>query len=170
MKCAEGAAEISPVLVRQHLRREIAPKKYIPSPAGTGDAFAHRMGRRWRVRPDEGKRRTNERRGEKFNNQVPEILSRSRKVRTQIPNKSNFVATATTGAKGQRPTQGRAGAGFWKLVLTLALTFYPLPQERKSPLDDFVFSEDRPANPVAGYFKTAANVKSLSPWGEGWVR
>jgi hypothetical protein len=81
---------------------------------------------------------------------------------------------ARTGAKGQRPTHGRAGAGLAspagtgagshdgsgatirKLVLTLALTFYPLPQERKSPLDDSGFANDRPANSVADFSKTRA--------------
>jgi hypothetical protein len=37
----------------------------------------------------EGGRRPGEGREENFNNQVAEILSRSRKVRTQIPNKTN---------------------------------------------------------------------------------
>jgi hypothetical protein len=47
-------------------------------------------------------RRTGEGRGENFNNQVAEILSRSRKVRTQISNKTNFVTARDDGAKGQR--------------------------------------------------------------------
>ena len=55
-------------------------------------------------------RRTGEGRGENFNNQVAGMLSRSRKVRTQIPNKTNFVTARDDGAKGQRPTRGRAGA------------------------------------------------------------
>ena len=48
---------------------------------------------------------------------VAEILSRRRKVRTRIPNKTKMVADrkvwpdARTGAKGQRPTHGRAGTG-----------------------------------------------------------
>ena len=48
---------------------------------------------------------------------VAEILSRSRKVRTQIPNRIKMVAVcqdwpaARTGAKGRRLPQGRAGAG-----------------------------------------------------------
>jgi len=42
---------------------------------------------------------------------VAEILSRRRKVRTQIPNKTDFVTARDEGAKGQRPTQRRAGAG-----------------------------------------------------------
>ena len=87
---------------------------------------------------------------------MAEILARSRKVRTQIPIKAKMVVgcmvadrkvwpDAGTGAKGQRPTHGRAGAGLAstagivagshdgsgatirKFVLTLALTFYPLP-------------------------------------------
>ena len=71
-------------------------------------------------------RRTGEGRGEYFNNQVAEILSRSRKVRTQIPNKTKMVAVckdwpaARTGAKGQRPPQGRVGAG---LASPAGLTF-----------------------------------------------
>jgi hypothetical protein len=59
----------------------------------------------------EGGRRPDEGRGENFNNHAAEILSRSRKVRTQIPNKTNFVTARDDGAKGQRTTQGRAGAG-----------------------------------------------------------
>lgn len=88
---------------------------------------------------------------------------------------------ARTGAKGQRQTHSRAGAGLAspdgtekgadtiviaqgcrKLVLTLALTFYPLPQERKSRQHVFSFSADRPANPVTRVSKDAANVKALS--------
>jgi hypothetical protein len=61
--------------------------------------------------PTDGVSRTGEGRGEYFNNQVAEILSRSRKVRTRIPNKTNFVTARDDGAKGQRPTPGRAGAG-----------------------------------------------------------
>jgi hypothetical protein len=60
-------------------------------------------------RPDEGKRRTGEGRGENFNNQVAEILPRSRKVRSQILNKTNFVTARDDGAKGQRPC--KAGPG-----------------------------------------------------------
>ena len=59
----------------------------------------------------EGGRRPDEGRGENFNNPVAENLSRSRKVRTQIPNKTNFAAVRDDGAKGQLPTHGRAGAG-----------------------------------------------------------
>jgi hypothetical protein len=51
-------------------------------------------------------------RGENLNNQVAEILSRSRKVRTQIPNKTDFVTARDDGAKGQRPPRDRADAGF----------------------------------------------------------
>ena len=47
----------------------------------------------------EGGRRPDEGRGEKVNNQVAEILSRSRKVRTQIPNKTNFVTARDDGQK-----------------------------------------------------------------------
>ena len=58
--------------------------------------FAHRMGEGGR-RPDEGERRTGEGRGENFNNQVAEILSRSRKIRTQIPNEADFVTARDDG-------------------------------------------------------------------------
>ena len=93
---------------------------------------------------------------------------------------------ARTGAKGQRPTQGRAGAGLVcpagtgagadailmtqrsrKLVLTLALTFNPLPQERKSRRHVFIFSADHPANPVARISKDAANDSPSPPTGVG---
>jgi len=37
--------------------------------------------------------------GGNFNNQVAEILSRSRKVRSQIPNKTNFVTARDDGQK-----------------------------------------------------------------------
>jgi hypothetical protein len=50
-------------------------QKINSSPVGTGEDV----------------RRTGEGRGEIFNNQMVEILSRSRKVRTQIPNKTDFV-------------------------------------------------------------------------------
>jgi len=65
------------------------------------------------------------------------------------------------------PELGRAvtmvmAQGFRKLVLPLALTFYPLPQERKSRWHVFIFSADRPANPVARVSKDAGNVKALS--------
>jgi hypothetical protein len=70
---------------------------------------------------------------------------------------------AKTGANGQRPAHGRAGAGLAKMVLTLALTFYPLPQERKSPLHVFIVSADHPANPVACISKDAANDSPSPP-------
>jgi hypothetical protein len=49
---------------------------------------------------------------------------------------------------------------------TLALTFYPLPQERKWLLGGFGFADDCPANPVARIFKDTAD-DSPSPGGEG---
>jgi hypothetical protein len=52
------------------------------------------------------------------------------------------------------------------LCYTPALTFYPLPQERKWLLAGFGFADERPANPVARIFKATAN-DSPSPWGEG---
>jgi hypothetical protein len=70
--------------------------------------------------PTDGVSRTGEGCGEYINNQVAEILSRSRKVRTRIPNKTNFVTARDDGAKGQRPPQGRAGAG---LASPAGLTF-----------------------------------------------
>jgi hypothetical protein len=73
------------------------------------NAFAHRMGEGGR-RPDEGERRTGEGRGENFNHQVAEILSRSRKVRSQIPNKTKMVAVRKD--RGKRPTaNARPGRG-----------------------------------------------------------
>jgi hypothetical protein len=42
------------------------------------------------------------------------------------------------------------------------------PGERKSPVHDSRFANDRPANPAAGYAKDAARV-APSPWGEGRV-
>jgi hypothetical protein len=47
------------------------------------------------------------------------------------------------------------------MVLTLALTFYPLPQERKSPLDGSGFANDRPANPVAHFLKKRRTILPL---------
>ncbi|MGO9587726.1 MAG: hypothetical protein ACLP2Y_16190 [Limisphaerales bacterium] len=55
-----------------------------------------------------------------------------------------------------------------KFVFTLALTLNPLPRERKSPLADSGFANDRSANSVARIFKETAN-DSPSPWGEGRV-
>jgi hypothetical protein len=56
---------------------------------------------------------------------------------------------------------------FGKFVLTLALTFYPLPQERKSAAQVFIFSADHPINPVACISKDAANVSPSPPTGVG---
>jgi hypothetical protein len=56
--------------------------------------------------------------------------------------------------------------GGMNLVLTPALTFYPLPQERKWLLDGSGLADGRPANPVARIFKATAD-DSPSPWGEG---
>jgi len=46
---------------------------------------------------------------------VTEILSRSRKVRTQIPNKTNFVTARDDGAKGRHHRKAGPGAdsGSW---------------------------------------------------------
>jgi hypothetical protein len=52
------------------------------------------------------------------------------------------------------------------LCFTLALTFYPLPQERKWLVDVSGLAANRLANPVARIFKKPAN-DSPSPWGEG---
>ena len=52
------------------------------------------------------------------------------------------------------------------LCFTLALTFYPLPQERKWQLAGIGCVDERPANPVARIFMETAN-NSPSPWGEG---
>jgi hypothetical protein len=56
--------------------------------------------------------------------------------------------------------------GEFNLCFTPALTFYPLPQERKSLQADSGCADDRPAHPVARIFKKAAD-DSPSPWGEG---
>jgi hypothetical protein len=88
--------------------------------------------------------------------------------------------SARSGAKGQGPTQGRVGVGFWKLVLTLALTFYPLPQERRSPLDGsgFLFqsaprSRDRGDRGLpnwrsrkcfVAHFRKPANFSRVAEW------
>jgi|ERR1017187_906437 hypothetical protein len=53
------------------------------------------------------------------------------------------------------------------MVLTPALTFYPLPQERKSPWHVFIFSADRPANPVARFSRETANDSPSPPTGVG---
>jgi hypothetical protein len=55
-----------------------------------------------------------------------------------------------------------------ELCFTPALTFYPLPRERKWQLAGFGCADERPANPVARIFMETAN-DSPSPWGEGRV-
>jgi hypothetical protein len=52
------------------------------------------------------------------------------------------------------------------LCFTPALTFYPLPPEKKWKLAGFVCADERPVNPVARIFMETAN-NSPSPWGEG---
>jgi hypothetical protein len=54
-----------------------------------------------------------------------------------------------------------------ELVFTPALTFYPLPQERKWLSLVSGFADERSVNPVVEIFKEAAN-DSPSPGGEGW--
>ena len=44
-----------------------------------------------------------------WNRRVAEILSRSRKVRTQIPNKADFVTARDDGAKGQHHSKAWPG-------------------------------------------------------------
>ena len=71
-----------------------------------------------------------------------------------------------------RPELGRVvtmvvARRFGKFVLTLALTFYPLPQERKSAAQVFIFSADHPINPVACISKDAANDSPSPPTGVG---
>ena len=77
------------------------------------------------------------------------------------------------GEGGRRPGEGMMLAGLREdvnqthfretmFVMTLALTFYPLPQERKSPLHDSGFTNNPPANPAAGFAKDMGNVKALS--------
>ena len=50
---------------------------------------------------------------------------------------------------------------FFKLVLTPALTFYPLPQERKLPVDDSGFADETPANHGAGFSKRRRMIPPL---------
>ena len=50
---------------------------------------------------------------------------------------------------------------FGNLVLTLALTFYPLPQERKSPLHVFIVSADHPAIPALVFPRTRRTILPL---------
>jgi hypothetical protein len=66
-------------------------------------------------------------------------------------------------------TKGRVALEFLRngnLCFTPALTFYPLPQERKWLLAGFGFADDRPAKSVARMFEKAAN-DSPSPWRRG---
>jgi hypothetical protein len=79
----------------------------------------------------EGGRRPDEGRGENLNNQVAEILSRSRKVRTQISKKTNFVTAHDGGAKGQRPCKAGPGPD-WPVLPKLGWTQSRLA--RKEPL------------------------------------
>ena len=60
------------------------------------------------------------------------------------------------------------GRGELDLCFTLALTFYPLPQERKWQLAGFDCADERPVNPNARIFMETAN-DSPSSWGEGRV-
>ena len=50
---------------------------------------------------------------------------------------------------------------FGNLVLTLALTFYPLPQERKSAAHVFIFSADHPAIPALVFPRTRRTILPL---------
>ncbi len=50
---------------------------------------------------------------------------------------------------------------FGNLVLTLALTFYPLSQERKSPLHVFIVSADHPAIPALVFPRTRRTILPL---------
>jgi hypothetical protein len=49
---------------------------------------------------------------------------------------------------------------------SLALTVFLSPEERRLPMALLYFSAARPANPIAGIFKSAGNVEILS-WGGG---
>jgi hypothetical protein len=56
---------------------------------------------------------------------------------------------------------------FGNLVLTLALAFYPLPQERKSPLHVFIVSADHPAIPAL-VFPSPTSERTKDPLNGGW--
>jgi hypothetical protein len=77
---------------------------------------------------------------------------------------------------GKRPRRARQtaaakislGGTNWgrKLVLTLALTFYPLPRGEEITIGRCWFCERRSGQSSRGVFKATAHV-SPSPWGEG---
>ena len=69
-------------------------------------------------------------------------------------------------AKGRLGWTNDGRLGGRKVCFDARPHLYPLPQERKSPLDDSGFAMNCPANPVAGFAKGAAHV-APSPWGEG---
>jgi hypothetical protein len=55
------------------------------------------------------------------------------------------------------------------LVLTLALTFDPLPPGEETTIGRFWFTNDRPANPVTDLSKDAeVTVPSLADWEKDW--
>ena len=63
-----------------------------------------------------------------------------------------------------RKTGGGSGEVNNGFTTALNLTFSP--QEKEQLLHDSGFADDRPANPIAGFFKVTAE-NSPSPWGEG---
>ena len=79
---------------------------------------------------------------------------------------------------GKRPRRARQtaaakislGGTNWgrKLVLTLALTFYPLPRGEEITIGRCWFCERRSGQSSRWFFKATAHV-SPSPWGEGRV-
>ena len=61
--------------------------------------------------------------------------------------------------------------GGWKFVLTLALTFYPLPLGEEISTGRFRFCGEMPGQSRRGFFKKTANGSPSPPTGvggEGW--
>ena len=69
--------------------------------------------------------------------------------------------------KRPRSSQGRAGAGFGKMVLTLALTFYPLPRGEEITIAQSRFCERLPGQSSRAFFKETANDSPSPPTGVG---
>ena len=77
----------------------------------------------------------------------------------------NLAKLASAGDVGHEMNLGDDGKTE-KFVLTLALILAFSPGEKEPPAHVSLFSDDRPANPAAGFVKDAARV-APSPWGEG---